>query len=419
MLGNRNIQISKPETVSSIDTHSECHPEEAGLTQASIDAIWNAVIDFYQSGIHPAISICIRRNGKIIINRAIGHTHGHEPDAALNTEKIQATPDSLFNLFSASKAITAMVIHHMAENGLLELDDPLCKYLPEFAEGGKRHILVSQVLSHEAGVPTMPPEALDLSRLQDYEFARLMFQKTQPRWKAGKHLGYHALSGGFIFAELVREITGMTIRDYLAKYFLQPLGFTYFNYGVAPELAKQVAPHVYTGIPFPKPIEELYVKRLLGVSYKEAIELSNDEKFLTGIIPSANIIGTAEETSRFYEMLLRGGSLNGVQVLKPETVKQAIKPQRDGVDRMIGIPIKYSQGFMLGRKYLSLYGNDTPKAFGHIGFINVVGLADPERDISVGIMNSGKPGVSVGVVKFLSVLNTIAANIPKLDKNSR
>lgn len=413
MISNNNIRVFNPNEVTTIDKESECDPSEIGLKPEAIDTIWDSVVDFYSSGIHPAISICIRRHGKIILNRAIGHTHGNELSTSKNSEKIQATPDSLFNLFSASKAITAMVIHHMAENELIKLDDPFCNYLPEFEKGSKKHILISQALSHESGVPTLPADALDLDKLSNSEFIRSMFIQTKPKWRAGKTTGYHALSGGFIFAELVRVITGLTIREYLEKYFLEPLKFKHFNYGVPQALAKEVAPHVYTGIAFPKPIEELYVKRLLGVSYKEAIDLSNDERFLTGIIPSANIIGTAEETSRFYEMLLRGGTLNGVQVLKPETIQQARKLQVDALDRMIGIPIKYSQGFMLGRKYLSMYGNDTAQAFGHIGFINVVGYADPARDISVGIMNNGKPGMTTKIIKFMSLLNTISATIPK------
>lgn len=413
MIKANNIHVFDPNKVTSIDTQSECDPKEVGLTRADIETIWSSVVDFYEAGIHPAISICIRRNGKIILNRAIGHTHGNGPKDGRDVQKVLATPDSLFNLFSASKAITAMVIHHLAERGLIKINDPVCAYLAEFELGHKQHISIGHVLSHQSGVPTIPEEALDLDILQNPEAIRAIFTNTNTQWKSGRKVGYHALSGGFILSELVKAVTGESIRDYFKKYFLDPLQFKHFNYGVPQEIAHEVAPHVYTGIPFPQLVEKLYISRLLGMSYKDAIELSNDERFLTGIIPSANIIGTAEETSRFYEMLLQGGTLNGVQVLKPETIQQARVLQVDGFDKMIGIPIKYSQGFMLGRKYLSMYGNDTPQAFGHIGFINVVGYADPERDISVGIMNSGKPGLSTKIIKFMTLMNTISETIPK------
>ncbi len=103
-----------------------------------------------------------------------------------------------------------------------------------------------------------------------------------------------------------------------------------------------------------------------------------------------------------------------MQIFKPETVHNAHAMHIDAFDKMLGMPVKYSQGFMLGRKYLSMYGLDTEQVFGHIGFMNVVGYADPERDISVGLMNNGKPGLTAKMIKFLNVMNTIAKQIPKV-----
>ncbi len=279
MRNKNTIKVFSPEKVTRIDQEGECDPKDVGLSQRRVDAIWDSVVDFYASGIQPAISICIRREGKIILNRAIGHTHGNEPGARHAYEKVQATPDSLFSLFSASKAITAMVIHHMAEKELLDLDDALAMYLPEFDEGAKRHITVCHVLTHQAGVPVIPEEALDLDILQDPDQIREIFRKSPTQWKSGHALGYHALSGGFILAELVRVITGESIREYLGKNILEPLGFKHFNYGVPAEIASEVAPHVYTGTPFPSLIDNVFVKRILGVTYGEAVELSNDERF--------------------------------------------------------------------------------------------------------------------------------------------
>ena len=234
------------------------------------------------------------------------------------------------------------------------------------------------------------------------------------KWRAGKKLGYHAITGGFIMGALVEAITGMTIREYLDIHFLKPLKFNTFNFGVPEDLVPEVAQNVYTGYPFPKLFEKVAVN-VLGVTYREAIEISNDPRFLTGILPAANIIGTAEETSRFYEMLLRGGELNGVRVLKPETIRRATAEQTHAkFDNMLGLPMRYSLGFMLGQSRLSLYQGSTPKAFGHLGLINVVGYADPERDISVGILNSGKPGISPHIISFWNVLRVIANTIPKI-----
>lgn len=408
------VNIFHPNDVTTIDSQSECDPAEVGLTPKQIDTIWNSVVNCYRSRLHPGITVCIRRNGKIIINRAIGHSHGNGPDDLSNTEKRIATPDSLFNLYSSSKAVAAMMIHHLDERGLIHLDEPVCHYLPEFSSGPKRFITVRHVLTHHAGVPKVPESAINLDNLHIPGKIREIMGEAPMQWRAGKKLGYHAITGGFMMGALVEAITGMTMREYLETYFLKPLNFKHFNFGVPEQLVPEVAPNVYTGLPFPKVFEKIAVN-VLGVTYKEAIEMSNDPRFLTGILPAANIIGTAEETSRFYEMLLRGGELNGVRVLKPETIRRAVAEQTHSkFDNMLGMPMRYSLGFMLGRSRLSLYQGSTPKAFGHLGLINVVGYADPERDISVGILNSGKPGISPHIISFWNVLRVIANTIPKM-----
>ncbi len=394
------------------DLNGECDPETVGLSKHQIENIWNAVTACYESGIHPAISVCIRRQGKIILNRAIGHTHGNEPGAFDAAKLRQATPDSLFNLYSASKAIAAVVVHHMEEQGLVHLEDPLCYYLPEFESRRKRFITIRHVLLHQAGIPKIPRDALDLDLLHIPGEVRRIMSGSRMQWGAGRKTGYHAITGGFVIGELVQEVTGMNIRDYLYRHFLEPLGFDTFNFGVPENRVGDVAPNVYTGIPLPGWAEK-FAERVLGVTYRDAIELSNDPRFLTAIIPAANIIGTAEETSRFYEMLLRGGELGGVRVLKPETIRRATAEQvHSTLDRMLGMPMRYSLGFMLGRSRLSLYGSGTPRAFGHLGMVNIAGYADPDRDISVGILNNGKPGITTGMIRFYNIMNVIAKAIP-------
>lgn len=396
---------------------SETDPSEAGLTTSQINNIWQSVEACYESGIHPAITLCIRRNGKIVLNRAIGHTHGNEPGVERSGQLRQAQPDSLFGLYSASKAIAAIVVHHMEENGLVHLEDPLHHYMPEFASKRKRYITVRHVLLHQAGLPKIPKDALDLDLLHEPGTIRRVMAEAKMQWSAGRRTGYHAVTGGFIIGELVQAATGMSIRDYLAKFFLDPLEFDTFNFGVPDDRVADVAPNVYTGYPLPE-IGEKVAERVLGVTYREAISMSNDPRFLTAIIPAANTIGTAEETSRFYELLLRGGELNGVRIMEPRTIQRAIAEQtHTTLDSMLGFPMRYSLGFMLGRSRLSLYGGSTPKAFGHLGMINIAGYADPERDISVGLLNNGKPGITWGMVKFYNILQAIAHNIPKLTQH--
>jgi CubicO group peptidase (beta-lactamase class C family) len=106
--------------------------------------------------------------------------------------------------------------------------------------------------------------------------------------------------------------------------------------------------------------------------------------------------------------------LDGVRIFDRLTVVRAVLEQSyHEMDRVIMLPIRYGVGFMLGSESLSFYGPNTPKAFGHIGFTNVVAWADPERDLSVAIMNNGKPLITPGVLLWLNIMRVIAQRVPR------
>ena len=193
----------------------------------------------------------------------------------------------------------------------------------------------------------------------------------------------------------------------LAETVLDPLGFEHHNYGVAPHLVQTVAQNASTGVAPPRPIQNMF-RRALGVTMEEAAAVSNDERFLTGIVPSGNIVATAAETARFFQLLLNGGELDGVRIFEPRTLHRATQEtshwEADGV---IGLPIRYGLGFMLGADVLSLYGHSTPRAFGHLGFTHLLAWADPDRELAVAMLTAGKPFAGAFLVPHYRLLTTI------------
>ena len=375
--------------VTAID--AEVDPTEVGVSPAGVAHVWQAVERLYRSGIHPAIQLCVRRRGRVIVDRAIGHASGNGPDDLPDTPKIPATPATPFNIFSASKAVTAMLIHLLDERDVLRLDDPVCEYVPEFASGSKQWITLRHVLIHRAGIPNPPPEALDLDLLDDPEHIVRVLAGLKQAWRPGRQLAYHAITGGFILGEVVRRVTGDTIRALLDEEIRRPLRFRWLGYGVRPEEVPQVARSYFTGPPPLPPLSTL-LRRALGVGFHEATELSNDPRFLTGIVPSGNLVTTANELSRFYQLLLDGGTLDGVRIFDPRTIRRATAEQSYfEIDFTLALPFRYGMGFMLGAQWFSLYGPDTIHAFGHLGFTNIVSWADPERQVAAALITSGKP----------------------------
>jgi len=398
-----------------VQTHRafEVDAEQVGVEQRGVEQIWNAVLRLYQTGLHPAIALCIRRRGQVIIDRSVGHIWGNGPNEAPGAIKAPATPDSLYNLFSASKSVTAMLIHLLDDRGQLHLDDAVVEYIPEFAGHSKRWITIRHVLTHRSGIPVLPPGGANLDLLTHPDRIVELLSDSKPTSRPGRRLAYHALTGGFILAEIIERVTGKDIRNVLRQEVLDPLGFKHFNYGVAPQEIDQVARHSFTGAKPRWPYSEL-LRRAIGVGIEEAVELSNDQRYITGVVPAGNIISTPNEASRFFQLLLNEGEMDGVRIFSPRTVRRAISEQSYfEADATLLLPIRYGMGFMLGSKFLSLYGPNTRYAFGHLGFTNLLVWADRERDISVAFMTSGKPFITPRLLRWYQVMLAISRKIPR------
>ena len=396
----------------------EDSPGDGGVKAAAIESVWKAIVNWYRTGVHPALQICIRRHGAVVLNRSLGHTRGNGPHDGPRVERVPATVDTPFCVYSTSKAITAFVVHKLVERGLIGLDDRVADYIPGYEKNRKHTITIGHVLAHRSGVPNLPKTALDLDNLGDRQYMTDILVNASPFAKAGRYLAYHAVSGGFILGEIVHTVTGKDIREVLAEEFLDPIGgFRWTNYGVAPEDVDEVAVNYITGPPTAPPLSNL-LSRALGIGLDGLVNLTNDPRFLTGIVPAANTITTAFELSRFFEIMRCGGELDGVRVMETDTVRGALRQQSHlEVDLSLGYPTRFSYGLMLGARMVSLYGLDTQQAFGHLGFTNMLAWADPERAISVAVLNSGKPIVYPELYRFLGTMQHITSTMPKADKS--
>ena len=398
-LGRRlhQAKITVPRDISSV---VRIGAEEPSLLD--VEPVWGEVERLYSVGLHPAIALCIRHRGEVVLDRTIGHLD-NAPAAAAPGEV--ASPDSLFSLFSASKIMTAVVVHSLVEDGLMDLDQRMVDVLPEMDRHGKDAIRLRHLLNHTAGIPSVPatmdPEValrtgrMDLSLLAD----------LVPTHPPGEDVAYHPITSWLLIAAMVERITGKDLRLLLEERILGPLGFQNLTYGVAADQVHRVAKHALTGPKLPAVLDRIF-ERTIGAG-TGLMELTNSTEFLTGVHPSANIIGTAREASRFMELLLRGGELNGVRVLREATIRRAltdVTPRQ--LDSTFGLPMQYGLGTMMGG-WFSLFGLGTSGSYGHLGLSNVVVYADPRRDISVAFLNTGKPVIAPGMLHWAATLQRI------------
>lgn len=388
--------------------------EPDALDAAAVEQIWDAARHWYRAGMQPAIQVCLRYNGIVVLNRAIGHGWGNGPTDPDDAEQVPVTTGTPFCVYSAAKAISTTVVHMLVERGSFALDDRVCDYLPEYTGYGKERTTIRHVLTHSAGVPFATGPRPDLRRMNDSDYARRKLGELKPIHRPGLMHIYHGLTWGPLVREIVSAATGRSIREILATEILDPLGFRWTNYGVADADVALVAPSHVTGKPLPAPIAA-GLKIALGGSMTQIIPFSNSPMFLTSVVPSSSTVSTAGELSRFAEMLRRGGELDGVRVMRAQTLRAAAKPcRRLRPDVATGLaPMRWGTGFMLGSKRFGPFGRDAGAAFGHTGLTNIAIWADPARGLAAGLVSSGKPGHHPESGRYTALLNRITALIPR------
>ncbi len=396
--------------VTRIDYAAEVAPSDVGMTASAVSRIWRAVEQVYQSGTHPAMTLVIRRRGKIVIKRAIGCLSGNGPGE--DGPCVPLDPDAPICLFSASKAITALLLHKCVEDGKLKLDDRVADHIPEFAAHGKDRVTIRQLLAHRAGIPALPIKNPDPALLQHWDALVHMLCLAPPDDPHFQKQAYHALTSGFIVGELVQRASGMKLRDALRKWIAEPLSLRTLTFGLPTEQRKLSPANHLTG---PKPFWPIttYARRIIGVPFERAVEASNTDGYLDSVVPAGNIYASADDASKVFQMLLNGGELDGVRLFKRETVQEAIKPVgKIQLDAILRIPLRFSAGFMLGERPFGLFGPDCLQAFGHLGFVSVLCWADPQRDISVALLNTGKSVAPTGVLRLARLLGAINRGCP-------
>lgn len=398
-------------TVTSIAEDSECLPSSAGFRPGQVEAIWEAVENLYRTGFSPAIGFCLRREGKIVLNRTLGHAKGNGPEDGPNTSKVLATPDTPICLFSASKVVTAMLIHLLDERGDIDLLDPISHYIPEYGVNGKRNATIYQLLSHRGGIPSLDGD-FDPELLYDVDAIVAELCKARPVSRSGHRVAYHALTGGYILGEIIERVTGKSVREFLRETITEPMGMRFFNYGLPEQDQPLAAENYSTGFKPVGPVS-LYIKHILGGDLELAVRMTNDTRFMDTICPAGNIYATAEEASRFFQMLLDGGRYGDQQIFQPMTIKRAVlEAGRPELDRKLLIPMRYGLGPMLGNSPIGMYGPQTRRAFGHLGLSNIFCWADPERDTSVALLTTGKALVGPHLLALGKVLAATSFQCP-------
>jgi CubicO group peptidase (beta-lactamase class C family) len=295
--------------------------------------------------------------------------------------------DTLQIVFSATKGVTAICVHLLAERGALDLGRPIAAYWPEFGANGKASILVRWALCHRAGLAAVEGD-LTLAEVLAWDPVVAAIAAQAPNWEPGTAHGYHARSFGWILGELIRRVAGRSPGAFLREEIARPLGLDFWI-GLPPAELPRTARLV------PPPEGTLSLVELLGADSLTARvfsgpsnlfaydEMWNRPELLAAEMPSTNGVGDARSLARLYAATI--GEVDGIRILAPGTVERATEVQAEGPDKVILLPARYGLGFMLPPMLVPGAGE---KSFGHPGAGGSLGFADPEAGLAFGyVMN--------------------------------
>jgi CubicO group peptidase (beta-lactamase class C family) len=346
-------------------------------------------------GAFPGGQLVVRRGGRCVANLAVGLARGfrqEEPQTAV-------TPQTRFNVFSASKPLVALAIARLEEAGQVELSAPVARYFPEFAAQGKGAITLLDVLTHRGGV-LLPQFIQSWERWADWDAVVEALVQAVPRHPRGT-LAYHPNEYGWILAEVVRRVTGQPLPAFCERELLAPAGLMGLRFQGSEADAPQVARSYWVGSR-PARVHEVDVSAQLDTSY-------NSPKILTAFVPGASLWTDAAHLAALYEVLVSGGLTRGGQRLLTErTVRAYTARAVFGLDRSNRLPLSVGRGFLVGTPWPSFYGAwATSSCFGHAGAFCTLGFGDHDTRLAVGIVTNGNAGPGDFLRRFRPLVSAL------------
>jgi CubicO group peptidase (beta-lactamase class C family) len=379
--------------------------EVQGRCEPGFEPLRHALGDVVRTGFEVGAALAVHVGKHQVVDLWVGHA-----------DSARTRPwagDTLVNLYSVGKAVTALCALRLVDAGALDLSSPVARYWPEFAQAGKERLPVRQLLTHQSGLPAIGTVLPAGAGLQ-WKVMTDALAAQAPWWEPGTAHGYHVNTAGFLIGEVVRRVTGRTIGTYLREEIAEPAAID-FLWGFGPELDARCA-EIVPPVPSPEARERAAMfdtdlatleglARMRLAAYRNPPDLSgfgvvNSRQWRAAEIPSTNGHGSARAVARLYSALATDGDLAGVHILSPDIIRMASAEHAYGEDVVLQRPTRFGLGFQLTMRERPL--GPGPRAFGHFGAGGSLGFADPDAQVAIGYaMNQSRPGWQHAHVRHL------------------
>jgi CubicO group peptidase (beta-lactamase class C family) len=354
----------------------------AGHVAAGFEPVRDAFAANFERFGEVGAAFCVHLNGHPVVDIWGGLT---EPGSA-----DPYTGDTLQMVMSTTKGVVAIAAHMLAQEGRLDFDAPVSEYWPEFAAEGKQTIPVRWLFSHRAGLAAID-KPLHLDDVLAWEPVVAALAAQRPNWEPGTAHGYHAITYGWLAGEVLKRVAGMSVGKLVAERLARPLGLDLWI-GLPDAVNPRVAPQIPAPPPSPDAPADPFMARLSDptslmhrafTNPSGMFTAANTPAFRAAEVPAANGIATARSLSRLYAACI--GEVDGMRLLKADTLERAMATQAKGEDLVVGYETHYGTGFQLTFPSRPFAGDGS---VGHYGMGGSVAFAHPERGLAFGyVMN--------------------------------
>ena len=295
--------------------------------------------------------------------------------------------DTIVCMMSVAKGVTAIAFNMLLDRGLVELDAPVARYWPEFAQNGKDGVLIRHLLDHTAGIPVLTTNQLWPGAMYDREAIVGALAAQAPLWPPGTVAAYHVHHQGFLLGEVMRRVTGRTVGPFVREEIAGPLGADYQIGGMSSADQARCAtvyPNMGARLFAAKDSEAPETLRALAFRQNPDepwFDTLNSEAFRTAEIASGAGHGNARGVARIYAALSVGGTLDGVRLMSPASIQTMITEQHNQLERLQDRPYHQALGVLLNTPE-AVYMGPNPRAFGHHGIGGSIGFADPDAGVA-------------------------------------
>lgn len=329
----------------------------------------------------------------------------YDSSSVAGDKQVEWNRSTLVNVWSTTKGVTAICVAMLVDRGLISFDTPLADVWPAFAEGVKKKITLSMLMSHQAGLCGFR-EPISVEYLFDLQKAANHLAEMEPFWTPGEGHGYHALTIGLLVSELFRRVDGRSLRTFVREELCDAYGLD-IHIGLPVSMSVRssdvIAPLDLSTQAYATEFTDAQKAALMNPMMSP--EVANTVGWKAADLPSANGFATAEALALLYGALANDGMLGGKKLLSEKTLLDAIAPQTlRELDKVMSLEAQWANGFLLNTSHL--YGPDS-SAFGHSGWGGSFAFADRNKGIGCAYTMNKMGADLIGDPRAMSLVNAL------------